>query len=817
MWAICKKEWTQYFNGLTGYLIIGFYLVANGLFLFVLPNYNVFDFGYTSLQVYFDFAPWFLLLLIPAVTMRSFSDEYKQGTYEIIRTLPVTPIKLVFAKFLGAFLIVLLAIVPTLIYAISLHKLSMVGGLDWGATLGSYFGLCCLAMVYTMIGIFTSSTTKNSLVALLASIIISILLFKGFDWISAAPFLKNGYDFYVLQLGLSQHYQNVSKGVINTSDLVYFISIAVLFSIGAIEQIKGSIKYLILLFIILIANYTSTVYTLQLDLTKDHRYTIAENSKQIVKEVEVPVKVHLYLGGDLPANFKNLAQSTSSLLSQLQKLNAKNIQWEIEVPNKMYQDAALENFYDSLTRMGVPIERIVDDGNASDKRVDQLIIPGAIVEVEGKKPIAIDLRAGKKYFKPYNVVKDIPTEDMEASANAAEALLEYKFIHAIYLLNRSVVPRIGYLVGNGEQIDLTVNDLGFTIKNQYRLSVVDLKQGFLDASKIKTLLIVKPTQPFTELDKLKLDQYVMAGGNIIWAIDKLYASYDSLQKSNGNYVAFDRNLGLDDLLFKYGVRINSNLLQDLNCAKQPIVIGNNPDGSPKIQRMPWPYYPFLYGNDNNPISKNMDRVLPMFPSSIDTLVNKDIKKTVLLTTDTNSRVIATPNIISVNSVHDETDFLSFNKHHLPVAVLLEGKFSSLFANRIATAYLDSVQLNTGKPYISKGIANSKQIVIADADIITNSTSKDSRGNEIPLPMGVMPFESYQFANQNFYLNSIAYLNDPDGLLESRNKALVLRLLDKNKLEETKVGWQLGLVLGPVLFLFIFYLIWNGYRKSKFAA
>ena len=213
----------------------------------------------------------------------------------------------------------------------------------------------------------------------------------------------------------------------------------------------------------------------------------------------------------------------------------------------------------------------------------------------------------------------------------------------------------------------------------------------------------------------------------------------------------------------------------------------------------------------------MDRVLPMFPSSIDTLVNKDIKKTILLTTDTNSRVIATPNIISVNSVHDETDFLSFNKHHLPVAVLLEGKFSSLFANRIATAYLDSVQLNTGKPYIAKGIANSKQIVIADADIITNSTSKDSRGNEIPLPMGVMPFESYQFANQNFYLNSIAYLNDPDGLLESRNKALVLRLLDKNKLEETKVGWQLGLVLGPVLFLFVFYLIWNGYRKSKFAA
>ena len=165
MWAICKKEWTQYFSSLTGYLIIGFYLVLNGLFLFVLPNYNVLDFGYASLQAYFDFAPWFLLLLIPAITMRSFSEEYKQGTYELIRTLPVSPIQLVLAKFLGSYLIVIIAIIPTMLYAVTLDSLSLVGGLDWGATFGSYFGLLCLAAAYTIIGVFTSSTTKNGLVA----------------------------------------------------------------------------------------------------------------------------------------------------------------------------------------------------------------------------------------------------------------------------------------------------------------------------------------------------------------------------------------------------------------------------------------------------------------------------------------------------------------------------------------------------------------------------------------------------------------------------------------------------------------------------
>ena len=159
MWAICKKEWAQYFSGITGYLIIGFYLLINGLVLFILPNYNILDFGYASLQVYFDFAPWFLLLLIPAITMHSFSDEYKLGTYELIRSLPIRPLHLVWGKFIGAYLIVLVAVMPTILYAFALDSLSTVGGLDWGGTIGSYVGLLFLAAAYTAIGIYTSSST----------------------------------------------------------------------------------------------------------------------------------------------------------------------------------------------------------------------------------------------------------------------------------------------------------------------------------------------------------------------------------------------------------------------------------------------------------------------------------------------------------------------------------------------------------------------------------------------------------------------------------------------------------------------------------
>jgi gliding-associated putative ABC transporter substrate-binding component GldG len=812
MWSICKKEWTQYFSSLTGYLIISFYLVVNGLLLFVIPNYNLLDFGYASLQVYFDFAPWFLLLLVPAITMRSFSDEFKQGTYEVLHSLPFSSLQLVLGKLLGSVLIVVAAIAPTIFYAVVLDALSATGGIDWGATFGSYIGLFFLGAVYTAVGVFASSLTKNSAIALLVSIIISILLLQSFDWLSTVSFFANGYDFYIKQLGLSLHYNNMSKGLIKMTDLIYFISILVLFILGTIENLKGKIKYVFLLIAIIGANYLSNIFPVQLDLTKENRYTLSASSTEVISQIQAPVTVHLYLGGDLPSNYKTISNAAIALLDQLHQINPSLIKWNLEIPNQSVSDTALFVLYDSLSKLGLPIERIQQGTGGADKRVDQLIIPGALVEVDGQKPYAIDLRSSKKYFKPYNIVKDIPEVDEEASANAAEALLEYKFIQAIYLLNRKIVPTIAYLIGNGEPVNLTVNDIGETLKDQYDLSVFDLSKGFPDATKIKTLLIVKPTTPFSDLDKLKIDQYVMGGGNIIWAVDKLYAEYDSLQKTNGAYVSFDRGLVLDDLLFKYGIRINSNLIQDLNCAKLPLVVGTQGDGSPLIKRVPWPYYPFLNGNDNHPISQNMDRVLSLFPSSIDTIASNGVKHTILLTTDTSSRSLPSPAQVSLNSVKGEDDMVQFNQHHFPVAVLSEGNFNSFFANRLSQVLKDTVQQNLGVAFESKG-KPSKQIFISDADLFTNKVDK-SNG---PLPMGMIPFESYQFANRDFFVNAIQYLNEPLGLLESRNKGIVLRLLDKTKVAENRLFWQWMLLIGPVVILSLFFYFWTQYRQRRFGA
>jgi gliding-associated putative ABC transporter substrate-binding component GldG len=532
----------------------------------------------------------------------------------------------------------------------------------------------------------------------------------------------------------------------------------------------------------------------------------------LIQDIKQPVKIHFYLGGELPAHYKKLELATIQLLDQLQQMNPTWISWDQTVPGELFKDSALMIFYDSLQKQGLPIDRFQNSGTITDKKVDQLLVPGLLIEVEGQKPIAIDLRSSKQFFKPYNIVKELPEIDIEASFNAAEALLEYKIVQAIYLMNRTEKPSIAYLVGNGEPLDYTVNDLGQSIKNQYNLGVFDLKKGFPDASKINTLLIVKPTMRFTELDQLKIDQYILAGGNVIWALDPLYAEYDSLRNSAGAYLAYDRGLGLEAQLFKYGVRVNPNLVQDLNCAKLPMVVGVDASGAPTIQRVPWPYYPFAQAGSEHPMVQNMDRVLTAFPASLDTVRAIGIIKTILLTTDTTSRIISSPTMIQLNSGQQEGELASFTNKSIPVAVLLEGQFKSAFTGRLTPSLMDSIQLATGNAFITNGNKPAKQIVLSDADLITNFVDVQKG----PLPMGMIPYEGVQFANPVFFQNMIAYLNEPVSLLEARKKNLVLRRLDPGKVAENRLWIQLVLLLGPLFLLGLGY--WGAFyfRQSRFA-
>lgn len=229
MWMICKKEWVQFFSSLTGYIAIIIFLLLNGLFLFVFPDTSLLDFGYASLNGFFDLAPWLLLFLVPTVTMRSLADEYKAGTFEILKTLPLTPAKIIWGKFFGALFIIIAALLPTILYSISIQQLSSSGGIDMGGTIGSYIGLVLLAAVFTAVGICTSSFTNNTVVAFITGAFLCFILYSGFDAISKLPLFKGNLDYYIEMIGINFHYKNISRGVIDTRDVIYFAVTIALF------------------------------------------------------------------------------------------------------------------------------------------------------------------------------------------------------------------------------------------------------------------------------------------------------------------------------------------------------------------------------------------------------------------------------------------------------------------------------------------------------------------------------------------------------------------------------------------------------------
>ena len=229
MWSVCKKEFRQFFSSLTGYIAIVVFLLINGLFLFIFPDSNILDFGYATLDRFFELAPWILLFLIPAITMRSFSDEFRVGTFEILRTKPLSTWQLVGGKFFGSFLVVLIAMLPTILYAITINTLSVEGGIDVGGTIGSFIGLIFLSAVFIAISICCSSFTNNAVVAFILSAFVCFLVYSGFNAISQVPALESGADYYVEMLGIDFHYRSVSRGVIDSRDIVYFCSVIIFF------------------------------------------------------------------------------------------------------------------------------------------------------------------------------------------------------------------------------------------------------------------------------------------------------------------------------------------------------------------------------------------------------------------------------------------------------------------------------------------------------------------------------------------------------------------------------------------------------------
>jgi ABC-2 type transport system permease protein len=546
-------------------------------------------------------------------------------------------------------------------------------------------------------------------------------------------------------------------------------------------------------------NYIASIVHYRVDLTSEKRYTLSAPTKRLLNKINDQVVIDVFLAGDLPADFRNLRNNAEEMLQEF-KERSNSISYRFHRPGEGMEETQRESFLMRLDSMGIRPTNVRVQTKAGESQEERLVYPGALVTCNGRAH-AIDLLQGQ------DMTGGIQT------LNTAAALLEYKFANAIQKVTQERPAVIGYLAGNGEPLSYNVYDLiERTLRPNYGFGFIPIDSVPVIPLEFDAVLVVKPTIKFTDRQKLKLDQYIMHGGKVIWMIDNLYAEMDSLMRTQSDFVAFDRGLNLDDQLFKYGVRINQDLIQDVQCDKLPLAVGNYGD-RPQLQLVPWPYFPLLSSYSDHPISKSLNNVLSIFPNSMDTIEAEGIRKTVLLASSDHSRVLTTPAIVSLNSVKTEEELKTFDKKNLAVAVLLEGRFTSLFSKRLSAEAADSLEKVYKQPFLSTSATENRMIVISDADIAANVVTQ----NEGPLAMGTNQFTKMQYANKDFISNCIEYLTNNSGILAARAKTFVLRLLDPAKIEEEKTKWQVINVGAPVALILIFAFIYQAIRNRKYAA
>lgn len=545
---------------------------------------------------------------------------------------------------------------------------------------------------------------------------------------------------------------------------------------------------------IVFINIATSLLHSRIDLTAGKRFTLSRPTKALLKKIDKPITVNVFLKGDYPSGFKQLLGASEDMLRELRQIAGGNFTYNILSPSETVPGTEVA-YSDTLTALGFyPINLTAQ---VKEGQQQQLIFPYAIVEYEGKT-IPVTLYQGKTPLINFQEL------------SSAEAMLEYNFADAMSKALQKEKPVIGYLTGNNEPTGISTYDLAENaLKPNFNLFTINLHEQPAIPEQVQLAIMVKPTLAFSEEEKLKIDQYIMNGGNLVVFMDRLNAELDTLQR--GEVIAYDRDLKINDLFFKYGARINPDLVMDLQCDFLPFDVNNNG----QFEMLPWNYFPVIEPKGNHPINKGLGFVSGRFMNSVDTVEADGIKKTIILSSSANSRTISTPALISgkENSIEPQSE--KFKKQDIPLAVLLEGKFSSLYANRATQAMRDSLQ-KTGKGFLRQGIKDAKVLVVGDGDIVLNSAVRGE-----PIPMGMNPYtygsqREFPFANKAFLENILGYMINADGLSEAKDKDIQLRLLDPKRKEEEKAKWQIINIALPIIVIILFAILFNWLRKRKYS-
>ena len=559
----------------------------------------------------------------------------------------------------------------------------------------------------------------------------------------------------------------------------------------AIRNIKKQslLQLILLVSILVLLNVLSRFVFSRVDMTQEKRFTLSSSSKQLSKDLKDIIFFKIYLDGDLPPGFNRLKNSLKELLDEFRVYSGDNIEYEFIDPSASSDEKEKMQLYKQLAGKGLIPTNLEQKDQAGQSQ--KIIFPGAIVTYRSKE-------------YPLQILKSKMGSSPEQMLNNSIENLEYEISS---MLRRITVERglsVGFLQGQKELPTIRISDASNALSDFYKVDSVNIN-GALNALKdFSALIIARPDTAFDEKDKFIIDQYIMHGGKVLWLIDRMQINMDSLTASSSN-VAVPIDLNIDDMLFKYGVRINTDLLLDLQAAPIPIVTGYV-GNQPKQKLFPWYYFPLLQTEGLNPIIYNLNAIKTEFVSSIDTIESENVNKTILLTTSKFSRLQMAPARVSLNMLREEPDPKMFNKQNIPVAVLLEGNFTSNYVNRIPDQIASSSEID-----FKKTSELTSMIVISDGDVISNYVNK--KGNIYPL--GYDRFTGQNYGNKNFILNCIDYLCGNKAILGLRGKEFKLRLLDAAKTENRALIQWINLLL-PALIVLIFGFIFNFIRKKKFA-
>ena len=557
---------------------------------------------------------------------------------------------------------------------------------------------------------------------------------------------------------------------------------------------KGKGWFFITAILLVLVNWLASVYHARIDLTNEKRFTLSAATKKILRNLDDQVEVKVFLKGDFPSGFKKLANNTQETLEEFQEASSGKLKYNFVSPDELMDDTEVK-WGDTLSAMGLYPINLKSQLKKGEQQ--QLVYPVALLRYK-EKVLPVKL---------YNGIPNIGRQEI----NSAEALMEFQLADGIYKLSGRQKPMIAYSIGNGEPQDARTYDLVENVlRADYDLKLVNINKAPVIDDTFKLMMIVKPAQPFTDIEKLRIDQYIMRGGKLLMFIDALNAEMDSLRIKN-EVIAYDRGLGLTDLLFKYGARINNDLVMDLQSDKLPFDV----NGNGQFEFLSWNYFPVFISKSDHAINKNLGFVSGRFVNSIDTVEAAGISKTVLLSSSANARSISAPALISgsenVNAPEDE----KFKTPDIPVAVLLDGKFTSMFKNRLSQELNDSLE-KYGEVFQPQNISGNKMILVSDGDIVLNSVARNE-----PLPMGMNPFTvgsqyEFSFANRDFLTNCLDFLINQSGLAEAKAKDYSLMLLDTKKLEAQKLNWQLLNIAAPVFLVILFALLFQWLRKRKYS-